>query len=94
MKAYRGYGEDFYIEKYINGTWKEVKTIGENYGFNSIAYYVDKEGIIEMKQDWTHIYGELPKGIYRLVKEVFFESDTPITEKDKYYIWLEFEIDN
>lgn len=86
------YGSNFYIEKYNNNTWSSVKTTGENYGFNAMAYYVNKEGILEMNQDWTHIYGELPKGIYRLVKDVFFESDTPVNENDKFYIWTEFEI--
>ena len=45
-----------------------------------------------MKQDWTHIYGELPKGIYRIFKNVFFESDIPVDDNDKFYVWVEFEI--
>ena len=45
-----------------------------------------------MKQDWTHIYRDLTSGIYRLVKNVFFESDIPINDDDKFYIWVEFEI--
>ena len=45
-----------------------------------------------MRHDWTHMYGPLPKGLYRLVKDVFFESDIPIDDSNKYYIWTEFEI--
>ncbi len=87
------YGSDFYIEKYHNGKWKSINTTGENYGFNAMAYFVDENGILEMNQNWTHIYGTLPKGIYRLVKNVFFESDISIEEKDKFFVWTEFEIE-
>ncbi len=86
------YGSDFYIEKYVNSTWKSIGTTGENYGFDAMAYYVDENGILEMRQDWSHIYGELDNGIYRIVKHVFFGSDTPIDDNDIFYIWTEFEI--
>ena len=87
------YGQDFYIEKYVNNNWKSVKEIGENYGFNDMAYYTNKNGILEMNQDWTHIYGKLPIGIYRIVKNVSFESpNLPVNGEEKFYIWQEFEI--
>jgi len=86
------YGESFIIEQKVNNKWKEVKTINDNYGFNSMAYYTNYNGVLEMYQDWSHIYGKLDKGKYRLVKDVFYESDIPITEEDKYYIYVEFEI--
>lgn len=86
------YGEDFYIEKYDNNTWTNIDTLGENYGFNAMAYYVNEEGKLEMNQDWTHIYGSLPKGTYRLVKNVSFEAKLPSNGDDKFYIWTEFEI--
>ena len=88
------YGSGFYIEKYSNenNSWDSVDVTGENYAFNAMAYYVDNDGILEMKQDWAHIYGSLSKGIYRLVKDVFFESDIPVDENDKFYVWVEFEI--
>ena len=46
-----------------------------------------------MEQNWDYIYGPLDKGTYRLVKDVSFDADTPITKDDIYYIWVEFEID-
>lgn len=88
------YGSEFYIQKYANHDWESVPETGENYGFNSIAYYVNEEGILEMKQNWTHMYGPLPKGIYRIVKNVFFESDIPVSNDETFYIWQEFEIEN
>ena len=46
-----------------------------------------------MSQYWNHMYGKLDKGIYRIVKNVSFESDIPINEDSVYYIWAEFEIE-
>ena len=87
------YGSDFYIEKYVNGNWENVETIHDDFAFNAMAYYVNEKGILEMKQDWSYMYGPLKKGLYRIVKNVFFESDIPVEEEDKYYIWEEFEIE-
>lgn len=86
------YGTSFYIEKYENSDWHEVMPINNNYGFNDMAYYVDENGKLELEQNWEYIYGKLNKGIYRIVKDVAFESDVPITPEDIYYIWTEFEI--
>lgn len=88
------YGSEFYIEKYANHSWESIPLTGENYGFNAMAYYVDENGILELTQDWTHMYGPLSKGTYRIVKNVFFESDVPVNGEDKFYIWQEFEIEN
>lgn len=87
------YGEDFYIEKYVGSLWESLKMTDEHYSFNAMAYHVDENGLLEMKQDWAHIYGKLPKGMYRIVKNVFFSSDTPIDNNDIFYIWREFEIE-
>lgn len=86
------YGSDFYIEKYENNLWNNMTPIHDDYAFNSMAYYVDENGILEMNHNWEYIYGSLDKGIYRLVKNVFFESDIPVGSEDEYYIWVEFEI--
>ncbi len=90
------YGESFYLEKYDSsiGDYKKVPDLGNNYAFNDMAYYVSDNGKLEMKQDWSHIYGSLDKGLYRIVKDVFFESDIPISDDDIYYIWTEFEIED
>lgn len=86
------YGNDFYIEKYKNNSWNSIKPIHDDYAFNSMAYYVDENGILEMNLNWEYIYGKLDRGIYRFVKRVFLESDTPISTENEYYIWTEFEI--
>lgn len=86
------FGEEFYIEEKTSEGWVKLKAIHNDYGFNEIAYYANNESGLELKQDWGYIYGSLKKGSYRLVKTTFKESDTPITEKDKNYISVDFEI--
>lgn len=87
------YGKEFYIEKYVNSKYIPLKYINDNFAFNSMAYYVDENGMLEMSQNWEYMYGKLDKGIYRIVKRVFFDSDVPIEMGDNYYVWTEFEIE-
>jgi len=75
------YGQWYKIEKQINGKWYEVKTIIENYGFNSIGYLPDKNNEIKFVMNWEWLYGRLPLGSYRIIKEV-----------GKQYIGVEFGI--
>lgn len=79
------YSEEFLIEKKENDKWVEVKKINDDYGFNEKGYLVDENNTLEMKQDWSKIYGNLDKGEYRLVKYVFDEG--------KKYFSVEFEIE-
>ena len=91
-----GYGEAFTIEKYDSNTHDfQVfnSTTDKNCAFNMIGYSLDKNKKRELKQDWSCFYDELPKGLYRIVKHVNFDSDIPISEDDVYYIWAEFEIE-
>lgn len=87
------YGKAFYIEKYVNSNYVPLEYINDNFAFNMMAYYVDENGILEMSQNWEYMYGKLDKGIYRIVKRVFFDSDIPIKMGDNYYVWAEFEIE-
>lgn len=90
-----GYGEAFWIEKYDSktNTFEVLKnTTGKNCAFNAIGYTLQKDNPRELKQDWSCEYDELSKGLYRLVKKVYFDSDIPIGEDNIYYIWVEFEI--
>ena len=57
-----------------------------------IIYVLSDRILWTLKQDWGYIYGSLKKGSYTLVKTTFKESDTPIIEKDKNYISVDFEI--
>jgi len=63
------YGTSFRIDVKNNNSWQELEKIGDAY-FNMIAYSVDKNNKLELKQDWSNIYGKLSKGEYRIVKDV------------------------
>lgn len=75
------YGQWYKIEKQINGKWYEIKPIIDNYGFNSIGYLPDKNNEVKFVMDWEWLYGHLPLGSYRIIKEV-----------GKQYIGVEFGI--
>lgn len=63
------YGEEFRIDVKENDSWKELDQ-AEGVGFNLMGYLVDENNKLEMKQSWDKLYGDLPKGEYRLVKNV------------------------
>ena len=62
------YGEWFVIEREKDGGWYEVKTKITNYGFNEIGWLTD-HGKLTMTVDWEWLYGKLPAGHYRILKE-------------------------
>lgn len=89
------YGQPFWLEKYDskNNYYKKMDVSGDNCGFILPAYSVTLNKPRELYQDFSCMYGKLSKGQYRLVKDVDFDSDRPIEEKDTYYIWVEFTIE-
>ena len=62
------YGEWFVIEREKDGGWYEVRTKITNYGFNEIGWLTDN-GELTMTVDWEWLYGELPAGHYRILKQ-------------------------
>ena len=67
------YGEWYKIEREINGKWCEVRTVIDNYGFNDLGYLIDENSEnkeIKFDIDWEWLYGKLPSGNYRLLKQV------------------------
>ena len=69
------YGELFHIEKKEGDKWVELTPITDDYGFNEIGYLVGDDNTLEMKQEWFNIYGYLYSGKYRLVKNVYNDSE-------------------
>lgn len=80
-----GYGTWFRIDKKVDGGWKKLDTIREDVAFNAIAMIPNEDGILQTKEDWTNIYGELEPGEYRMVKDVY--------ENGSKYIYAEFSIE-
>ena len=63
------YGEWFQIEREKDGVWYEVKTKISNYGFNEIGWLTDDNGQLTMDVEWEWLYGKLPAGHYRILKQ-------------------------
>ena len=63
------YGLWFSIEKETDGKWQEVKPIIDNFGFDEIGYLPDSNGEVKLITDWEWLYGQLPSGNYRFLKQ-------------------------
>lgn len=83
------YGEEYRIDKKINGEWIELDVIVTgNYGFTSIGYTVGGDNKLELDVNWKWLYGELKPGEYRIVK-----STSEPGEGTQHYITAEFVIE-
>lgn len=86
------FGEDFLLEKEIEGSWYQVPiTLDENYGFNAIGYDLAPSEVKEWTVDWDWLYGNLDTGKYRIIKEMLDYRDTG--DYGKYHLANEFNID-
>ena len=63
------YGEWYVVEKQINGKWYEVKTKVEDRFVDLVGYVPDKNNEVKFTIDWEWLYGELPLGSYRILKQ-------------------------
>ena len=89
------FGEAFIIEKYdkdTNSFESLENTTGKNCAFNDIGYVLKPHETKKLKQDWSCDYSELDKGLYRIVKDMFFDSDIPVDKSDQFTVSVEFEI--
>ena len=90
------YGEPFWIEKYnykTNSYEKLEQRTDANCAFKLPAYSAAPGRPLVLNQNWSCMYGELSKGLYRIVKDADFDIDRPIDETKLFYIWAEFEIE-
>lgn len=53
------YTTEFKIQKKIDNIWNDLKIIDTNSEPDLVAYYINENSEIEMKQDWTYMYGKL-----------------------------------
>lgn len=85
------YGEQYHIEILDSGEWSEL-TEKEEAFFNLIAYEVLQEESAEWSAEFEWRYGTLPKGKYRLAKDIRFENDMG-EECAAQRIYAEFEVE-
>ena len=85
------YGEDFDLEKQLNGRWYKVPvTIKGNYAFTDIGFELASGESREWKVDWKWLYGSLASGDYRIVKGILDFRGTG--DYDQYYLAAEFNV--
>lgn len=84
-------GTDYHLIVLEDGTWKDVPTVIEEYGWNSLAYWIPEGQDVGFDYSWEWLYGKLPAGTYRLKKGFmdFRESG----DYDTAVYWVEFEIE-
>jgi hypothetical protein len=85
------YGYPYSIEYEKDGIWYEIIPNNDMF-FIMPALGLKAKESIEISVNWEYHYGKLPSGKYRVVKCVFREIDTPITEEEIVYIAAEFII--
>lgn len=88
-------GEAYRLITLVDGTWKTVEELPlpegvDGRGWNSIAYLIPKNESKEFDINWEWIFGELPSGTYRLIKE--FMDFRATANYDTFEYWVEFEI--
>ncbi|NLO48225.1 MAG: DUF4825 domain-containing protein [Clostridiales bacterium] len=66
------YGESYTVQRKTDSGWVDVEPVIEDYGFDDIAYTLPAMGNKEIIVDWEWLYGKLPAGDYRMVKEALF----------------------
>lgn len=86
------YGDWYDIQIKKDEKWYSMPLIVKDAGYKEIAYLAEPRSVSEWKIDWSHFYGELPSGQYRLVKKIAcLNSDSP-GDYVSYYLAAEFEI--
>lgn len=83
------YGADYGIETYKDEQWQDLPAINDHI-VHTIAYTIHPNSSKDFEIDWHYIYGELPKGNYRIVKnfnkvEAFDDITDVITSQELYY---------
>ena len=75
------YGQWYKVEAERDGKWYDIKLLSEYYGFTEEGWIVGESDELDFDVDWSRLYGRLPEGRYRLLKEV-----------KQQYIAVEFDI--
>lgn len=82
---------DWYQLERLDGEWKPVETVISDYGWNQPAYLIPENGKYETEVNWEWLYGKLPRGNYRLAKEIMDFRETGDFDKKVFYAYFEIE---
>jgi len=81
------FGDEFSLQVFVDGHWHDIIEKSEKY-FNDILYKCEVGDVIKLEADWLQFYGDLPEGLYRLVKLINYTD----MDKPAFYIAGEFFI--
>lgn len=85
-------GAVFWLEKEENGSWERVSAITDNIVWYADTYRIKANVETEILADWSHLYGEVGPGKYRIGKELLWEREPRHSSWYTYY--AEFEVVN
>ncbi len=88
-------GEPYRLITLVDNTWKDVEELPLPEGvdaraWNSIGYPISKGETRKFEINWEWMFGELPSGTYRLIKN--FMDFRGTANYDSADFWVEFEI--
>lgn len=84
------FGDWYEIQSEANGKWETMPYKVKKVAFHQVAYNAPKDETVIHEVKWDVLYGELPKGRYRIIKDMLdFRGTGDYTE---YYLAAEFEI--
>lgn len=84
-------GRPYWLEKEANGEWKAIKPL-QDLIWTSEAFLINMNEKTEWSLNWSHIYGTLPAGTYRIGKKMMDFRGTGDYDEQAYY--AEFKIIN
>lgn len=64
------FGERYILEVSIDDTWYELPALTSDYRWSDVEYELSGPGGRRLEINWKHLYGDLKKGHYRIIKEV------------------------
>lgn len=88
-------GESYRLISLVDETWKDVEELPLPEGvdaraWNSIGYPISKGETREFDINWEWMFGELPNGTYRIIKEFMDFRKTGDYDTGEY--WVEFNV--
>lgn len=81
-------GAWYEIQKLENGLWQQIEA-KNHLGWEESAYVISKGEELVQEVDWEGLYGKLPEGHYRIIKQGF--SDLTDSHEE-YFLAAEFDI--
>lgn len=84
------YGTAYQIQSLQGDTWQAVPYATEdNVAWTSEAYLVERDTVSEVELSWEWLYGSLPTGQYRLVKQFMDFRGTGDYDEERYEVAFE-----